>query len=92
MFLFEISLIYYNVYVSFVTAYYVDKYLFAFHIPWHRQVTFLATHINYRLTSSWTARPFKMVPISCPETSVTECISTLSNIPEGRRSQGLIST
>jgi hypothetical protein len=36
--------------------------------------------------SSWTARPLKMGPIGCPETSVSNYQSTLCNIPEERRS------
>jgi hypothetical protein len=37
-----------------------------------------------------TSCPFKMGPINCPETSVKNYHSTLRNVSEERRSQGMI--
>jgi hypothetical protein len=39
-----------------------------------------------RIPMSWTSSSFKMGPIHCPETSVKDYHSTLSNTPEERKS------
>ena len=42
---------------------------------------------RFHIHSRWTASSFKMGPIGCPETSVTNYQSTLRNIPEKGRSR-----
>ena len=61
-------------------------------ITWHRQLvsygrfgTRYASHVQGSSSSPWAASPLKMEPIGCPETTVTNYISTLLNIPEERR-------